>query len=140
MTLKEACDTVLKQDDLKPRSINGKLVTNCDEGVKRICDLMGHCHFDSEQNANMMIKMLSMKVGRLIKMQEGFEMAMQGKVAILAVPASPHGHVAVIYPAPKQMSGKWMKEVPMVANIGVENRIMKASEAFRHEPFCYTFK
>lgn len=49
----------------------------------------------------------------------------------------PHGHVAVCYPAPAVFSGKLGRKNPMIANVGIENRIYGASFAFRVAPEFY---
>jgi hypothetical protein len=41
-----------------------------------------------------------------------------------------HDHVATVYPAEMKTSGSLGREVPMVANIGKKNGIMKSSEAY----------
>jgi hypothetical protein len=51
-----------------------------------------------------------------------------------------HGHVAVVYPAPMQRSGSWNKTVPMLANIGKKNGLMRASQAFPLEPDYFVLK
>jgi len=51
-----------------------------------------------------------------------------------------HGHVAVVYPAPVQRSGSWNKMVPMLANIGKTNGLMRTSQAFPVEPDYFVLK
>jgi len=51
-----------------------------------------------------------------------------------------HGHVSVVYPAPMQRSGSWNKMVPMLANIGKTNGLMRTSQAFPVEPDYFVLK
>ena len=49
-----------------------------------------------------------------------------------------HGHIDAVYPAEKMLdSGSWGKPVPILANIGTENKPKKASECFPAEPKYY---
>ncbi len=59
--------------------------------------------------------------------------AIRGGLAFLALEEYPHGHIPVVYPAPMEMSGTWGGLVPMLANVGRENGIMKASAVYRLE-------
>ncbi len=51
-----------------------------------------------------------------------------------------HGHVASVHPAPIQYSASWDKKVPMVANVGAKNGLMRASQAFPVEPDYFLLK
>ena len=56
--------------------------------------------------------------------------ALAGKWAIAGKEYPLHGHIATIYPAPMSHSASLGYSVPLVANIGKTNGIMRISQAF----------
>jgi hypothetical protein len=56
------------------------------------------------------------------------------RFVIAAQSGQAHGHVAVVVPLTLHYSGKWAKDAPTVANVGVKNGVMGANFAFAEEP------
>jgi hypothetical protein len=57
--------------------------------------------------------------------------AMRGGLSVATYIGHPHGHLATFAPLPKEPdSANWGGHVPMVCNIGEENKFMPISEAF----------
>ena len=135
--LMDLCDSVLIDPDLIPR--DGK--TYCNTAAYKICFNYGYDLYDPNRKDLMMAneieawvrsnwaKITGLKANRL---------ANEGKIAMAAQKGTPHGHIAIIYPGAMVYSGKWAKEVPVVANVGARNGVMGCNYAFKTEPAYYT--
>ncbi len=130
--LKEACDAVIADPDLEPSAG----VTHCNEGARRVAQAMGYDGFDDEKlMADDMVAILN--AGGDWEKTDGAAAAahaLAGGLAFAAMSShqlgEAHGHIAAIYPAPMGFSGSLNKKVPMVANVGKQDKEEKATEAF----------
>ena len=146
--LKEILDTVRQQSDLIPvRGLDGNVVkTFCNIALDRTLTLVGLPRMVNKLNgwplcANDMIETMrnSPSMWTEVSGDTACARASQGIVVVAAQSNdSGHGHVAVVYPAPEQYSGSWAKNVPMLSNVGKENKVLKASQCFRTEPKYYS--
>lgn len=130
--LKAACDEVIADPGLAP----GAGVTHCNEGARRVAQAMD-CHdFDDESLlADDMVAIMHAGgdwvkvIGSIASIHAG-----QGGLAFAAMSSAQlsevHGHIAALYPAAMQFSGSLNRNVPMVANVGKQEREEKATEAF----------
>ena len=64
--------------------------------------------------------------------KQAADFALRGGFALsfMEFTSDPHDHVAAVYPAKMEMSGSLGCEVPLVANIGKKNAVMKSSGAY----------
>ena len=130
--LKAACDEVIADPALEP----GNGVTHCNEGARRVAHAMGYFGFNDESLlADDMIAI--MNAGGPWSKVDGATAtahALAGGLAFAAMSShqldDAHGHIAALYPAPMQLSGSFSKDVPMVANVGKQDREEKVSAAF----------
>lgn len=130
--LKAACDEVIADPALEPAAG----VTHCNEGARRVAHAMGYDGFDDESLlADDMVAILN--AGAPWAKVDGAAAAAHAAAGGLAFAAmssgqlgEAHGHIAAIYPAPMGFSGSLNKSVPMVANVGKQDREEKATEAF----------
>lgn len=124
--LKATCDQVVSDPSLMPRDGN----TYCNVATRRVAAAMG---FQMElMLANAMIEYLAKNPSwREVAMDLAHAFAVGGGFAVVAVADAPHGHIATIYPAPAAESGSWGQKVPIIANVGKTNGIMRLSGAFR---------
>lgn len=124
--LKTACDQVVSDPELLPRG--GK--TYCNVAARRVAAEMGF---------QMEVMLANAMIGYLAKNPSWKEVALEaaaahsvlGKLAFVALSEEPHGHIAPLYPAPAAESGSWGQKVPIIANVGKTNGIMRLSGAFR---------
>src|SRR3990167_2688349 len=81
----------------------------------------------------------SMRWGKVTG-QQAQESANRGKLVISAWLNldGGSGHCAVVCPGVMEHSPSWGKDVPLVANVGLTNGVMRASEAYREEPEYFT--
>lgn len=148
--LKDACDQVINDKDLQPK-INSKgqiTVTHCNEGAHIVAQAMG-CHelgglMADDQHALMIANVSG--CWKKVTGQEATIHALSDRLAFAAMSSiqlgETHGHIAAIYPVGMQWSGSLKKDVPMVANIGKENKEEKVSQAFpvsKGEPDYFTW-
>ncbi len=63
----------------------------------------------------------------------------EGKqIFVAGIKENPHGHITVIYPVKSFVySAKWKLEVPLCANVGIENAIMGLNYAFKNIPLFF---
>lgn len=124
--LKGACDQVVADPELAPRG--GK--TYCNVSARRVAAAMG---FQMPvMLANAMIGYLANSPEWMsVEMDEAAAHAVLGKLAFVALSEEPHGHIAPLYPAPAAESGSWGQKVPIIANVGKTNGIMRLSGAFK---------
>lgn len=111
---------------------NGR--TYCNRATNFIAQGMGH-FFPFDAMANDMVS--SMASSPEWRQEHDLAripgLAMRGTLVVFGLQEQPHGHVCVAYPGPPQMSGSWGREVPMAANVGRKNGIMRLSEAFKKD-------
>lgn len=107
--------------------------TFCNYAVADTGIALGIHTLTRQQTANMMYKYLSSSSRKLT---DGLavELAKEGCWVVAAQKNEGHGHINTIYPADMGFSGSWNKKVPMCANVGHKNGIMKISQAFFTEP------
>ena len=132
--LKRICELIVKDPSLMAR--DGK--TFCNFGTNLICSHMGYTGF-GDLLANDIYDKAAREWSRTTA-QWASEYANSGKLAISAQKGPIHGHVAVLFPGPMQMSPKWKEEVPLIANVGAINGIMGVSAAFRTKPDYFVLK
>ena len=63
-----------------------------------------------------------------------------GYLVVAALLGDPHGHVAVVFPGIPMFSGKWQKNIPVVASTGNPNRIAGANWFFKEIPRFFHLK
>lgn len=129
--LQTLCESVVADQSLQPK--DGK--TFCNIGLHRIAKEFGVVYFAGKL-ANDICDILE-KTWTLVDGTRANEHANSGKLAIAGLKAKPHGHVAVVFPGAMVYSGKWKKECPVLANVGVRNAISGANYCFPTEPQYY---
>lgn len=134
MTLKESCDSALAAPELTPcLGSDGKLRTFCNLAVARICAEMGYSGF-----AGLTANEITRKCRRewlSVSGRDAFRLAAKDALCVAALELPRHGHAAVVYPAQAMAdSPSWRKAVPLLANVGRVNGIMRASQCFPSEP------
>lgn len=144
VTLREICDDVIADRSLEPR--NGQ--TFCNEGARRVAQAMD-CHdFDDESLLadDMIAIMNSGGAWQLVEGQDAADHAQLGGLAFACLSShqlgEAHGHIAALYPADMEYSGSLARMVPMVANVGKQDREEKVSAAFpvsKGEPQYYVW-
>ena len=124
--LKASCDQAVADPELAPRG--GK--TYCNVAARRIAAAMG---FQMQiMLANDMIKHLSEHPDwKEASLDVAAAHGLAGRLAFVSLSEEPHGHIAAIYPAPSAESGSWGQKVPIIANVGKANGIMRLSGAFK---------
>jgi len=136
MTLKEICDRTAADISLAPRTTGGITVTFCNVAFRHIAQALGCADFPASLCANDMIGLISKNWIRADAGQAQ-RAALAGRLAAACKKGNTHGHIAAVYPAPMQYSGTFGKNVPLVANVGRQNGIMRVSQAFSAEPDYY---
>ena len=126
--LKMLCDAAIAAPEFQPK--NG--VTHCNQAVQRIALGYGYTGFESGMLANAMIAFVggSTDWSDVYDMREASILAQEGNLVIACMPETGHGHVAILYPSPAQFSPSCKCEVPMIANVGKTNGIVRQSQAF----------
>ena len=128
--LKTLCDEAVTNQAFAPR--DGK--TYCNFGARFIAEGMGFFGFPANALANDMVGFLACCPGwNEDTIERAHRHAICGGLAFLALEDHPHGHIAAVYPAPMEDSVTWGEQVPMLANVGRENGIMKTSKVYRLE-------
>ena len=126
--LEAVCKSVVTGDRFKAK---GK-TTFCNQSVWETAAEMGYDIFRKKQ-------MLAKDIIRHVKSsadweeaspERACEHAKRGNLAICGKQYSTMDHVSTIYPTEMLFSGSWNKYVPLIANVGKENGIMKVSQAF----------
>lgn len=139
--LKKICDLVVNASEFKPSGG----VTKCNLAVRKILEGMGiDLFFDKKSKrvllANEMITFIGdhpAMFARYSDTDSAIADARGGYVIMACQRGQFHGHVAILYPKGSEHSASWGKMVPMLANVGKENKVMRASECFRTEPDYY---
>lgn len=133
--LKQACDAILADNNLKQ---NAQGQTFCNIAVQRALSLMGA--LPPGGTANAMIDKMASSWAQVTG-EQAHALALDGQIVVAAQKGAAHGHVALVYPAPMELSGSWNKHVPMLANVGKSSvsGLVRASRAFRTEPAYYAY-
>lgn len=106
--------------------------TFCNFCARYIAEGMGFFGFPANAMANDMIGFLATRPEwREDSIERAHAHAIRGGLAFLTLTEYPHGHIAAVYPAPMESSGSWGEDVPLLANVGATNGIMRASAVFR---------
>jgi hypothetical protein len=132
--LKQACDDVLTDPELAPKTVKGKLVTHCNQAAERVALAMGCsdlCAMDADEQYAVM------NGGgdwRKVCGSEATIHALDGGLAFAAMTDAQleetHGHIAAVYPEGMQASGSLGYDVPLVANVGKSVGVMRSTGAF----------
>lgn len=130
--LRQLCEAVLEDPRYQPKYG----ITHCNEAVAEIAYGLGYGGL-SGLMANSIVTLMDIHWQK-VDGKRAAELASQDVLVVAGHKDTPHGHVAVVYPAPMQRSGSWGKDVPLLCNVGKRNAIMRASQAFRTEPVYYT--
>lgn len=137
--LKAACELAMAKYPAKDEDKDGvPEETYCNFAVRDICKAMGHDEWGGLTANKIHAKLLASKEWRMVNGERASKAALDGRLAIAAATGKDHGHVAICYPGPMQVSGKWAKSVPLVANVGKKNGVMGANWAFPVEPDYFT--
>jgi len=132
------CIRELKTADVDGDGINE---TFCNFAVQRVCNKVAGYTKLSGMLANEMFDfMIESEEWELVPTSEASKWAKLGRIVVAIKHYKRHCHTASIYPTESQYSGSWQKDVPMCANVGGTNGVMKVSEAFPvkdGEPFYF---
>lgn len=133
--LRQACDFAVSNPDWMMHDItaDGVPETFCNRGLAYIAGEMGETMLKSDQYANTQIRLISDNWLEEVEEERVTAHALAGGLAVACLPSHPHGHVAVVYPSEMEWSGTWGRKVPVIANVGKRNGVMKLSGAFRKE-------
>lgn len=131
---KSFLQTMMQLAQLQPE--NG--VTHCNQAARIAAQAMGCHEFDDESLlADDMIKIMDSNISGKWEPVDGLDAAVfatSGGLAFAAMSSKDlgedHGHISVIYPGGLDFSPSLNKGVPLVANVGKRNGVMKVSEAF----------
>jgi hypothetical protein len=143
-----ACQYAVKYPDWKATIVkksNGNTdesVTHCNQAVDYIAYKMG-CEWFKDKNANQIYDIMVRNFPKFVPVEFPLaaKEANKGKLVIAAQKGKEHGHVAVLYPAEMEKSGTFGCMVPMVANVGLHNGVMRLSQGFKKDPYpkCFCF-
>lgn len=140
--LRRICDAIVAAPEFKMK--NGE--TYCNLALRKAMDGVELDLFYDEKKkrvmmANEMIDYMEATPSRFGRIHDGtdaFEWAKAGLIVLACNKGEKHGHIALVYPAEEmQHSASWGKLVPMLANVGKRNGIMRASLCFQEEPKYY---
>lgn len=106
--------------------------TYCNRAFSYIAQGMGYHAFPPGALANDMIAQLAGDPDwrEELDLAHVHRHAMRGGLAAAALVEHPHGHVCTVAPEPMQPSTSWGGPVPMVANVGAENGVLRLSQVF----------
>ncbi len=152
--LKSACDNAIKDPDLQPKKLpDGELETHCNWGVEAILSDPGWGPFRYRGFAGLTADRIHAAIieggklsGEWLRVQgdDASRLALLGCRVIAILDSvqlgQSHGHVAVLYPAPMVYSPKRGRNEPMLANIGLEDKVEGANFAFHIEPEYYALR
>jgi hypothetical protein len=125
--LRAACLRVVAEHDLLPV----KSVTHCSEAAAKIAQAMD-CGALYGLTANEQLHRLASLPGcREDSLERAHAHAMRGGLAFACLEEYPHGHIATFYPGPLEYSTSWACLVPLIANVGERNGVMRISGAFK---------
>ncbi len=137
--LKDFLIDLTKDPSLQPE--NGK--TFCNFGARRGAQLFQCSDFDADDlTADAMIWILlgSTHWAKTSDGEIAAAFARSGNLCFAAMSSErlgeEHGHIAAVFPADTEFSPSLKINVPLIANVGAKNGIMKTSEAFPIEKGC----
>ena len=155
MCLKDFCDEAIKKfpPEIDPKT-GAVLKTFCNFAVDYVAQRMGYKGFNYNGAPYMADRICSVLLADWLELdgEQAHRLAASGVLCIAAQSSAEiraaairlnkpalkdarHGHIAVVYPAPRMVqSASWRKEVPLLANVGRKNGILGASQCFPAEP------
>jgi hypothetical protein len=146
--LKEFLDRLVEDRDLNPTiDPDGNIKTTwCNFAADRTATFMGfdglHSKAGAPYLANEQFDILSQS-RRFVPcdIDEAIKHANTGSLVFAASKMQGHGHICALYPNPAEWSGYFGRKVPIVANVGATNGIMKLSYAFKvcHRPQFFVY-
>ena len=109
--------------------------TFCNLSVQHVCGRMGYDKMKG-MVANQMVDFLKRSdEWQPIDMSVAQGLANQGCIVIAGKQEDPHGHVVIIRPGLEEISGKWGRKAPKVAQVGGTSYIGKTlAWAFKEMP------
>lgn len=134
--LKAFLDALVKDTALKMKADG---TTFCNVGVHRCAKLFAYLGFTKDNSTE---PLMAREMIALIKSQgsgwlicdarQAVDFVLRGGfgVSFMEFEPEPHDHIATIYPAKMEPSGSLKCDVPLVANIGKKNAVMKSSGAY----------
>lgn len=138
--LRNLCEGVVVNPRFQPNWIirTDLLETYCNYALWLIARTFG-CVING--TANQITRLIELSPEwREVFFLEAHELAQEGHLVVTARTAFLHGHVAVIYPADEMgKSGKWNVKVPIVANVGNDNKLVGLNWVFRDIPKIYVW-
>lgn len=145
MCLKDFCDEAIAKFPPLVDAETGQIkYTYCNVGVDYIARRMGCDDFHGPAGVFLADKICNIlsKGWINITSDDAFSLAKQGTLIVAGLSSkelrATHGHVTIVYPAENMLySGSWKKLVPMLANVGKINGVLKASQCFPIEPKYY---
>lgn len=140
MTLLQLANAVTSNPAFETKDITGDGIkeTFCNWGLRLIAQAYFNTNAFAGLNANSIYAFLKAN-GQKVDAKMAHS-ASQTKFVIAAQANDKgSGHVAVVVPDKLCFSGKWNKDCPSVANVGVKNGIMGANFAFATEPDYFIF-
>lgn len=130
--LRDACAAAVSNPAFAP----GNGVTHCNQAAQFIANAMGCTELDNKMADQQHAAMVANTSGRWTKVDgaSATAFALLGGLGFASMSSAQlkeaHGHIAAIYPAPMQFSGSLNKNIPIVANVGVNESEEKESMAF----------
>ena len=143
--LAEFLNALVKRSDLQPKPDG---TTFCNIASQFVAQFFGCKDFNDSILAEAMIEFMEANPDRwkAVDGEPAASFALAGCLVFAAMTAEDlgeaHAHIAAVYPAQTQFSGSLRKTVPMLANCGKTNGIMRASQAFpvaKGEPKYYSW-
>lgn len=133
-TIKIFLQAMTQAPDFQP----GEGVTHCNQAARKAAQFFGCHEFDDPAMlADDMISTMESNASGKWQVNDGPRAVLQALNCGLAFAAmtskelgEAHGHIAVIAPLTPQYSGSLGRDVPMIANVGARNGMIKVSEAF----------
>lgn len=132
--LSDFLDALVLRPEFQPRNNR----TYCNRASVEVCHFFGVRDFDIENLlADGMVNYLEGNLSGCwsrIDYEFASQQAQEGNLVFAALGSwvlnEDHGHIAACYPSPMQESGSLGHPVPMLANCGRVNGILKSSEVF----------
>lgn len=134
----EACRKAIVKYPPKKNAAGEVLETYCNWGLTDIAEAVG-CKEIRGKTANEIqsFAVLNPQIFRQDTGDRAWTHAIHGGFAFAAQVGEHHGHVAAVAPLEMELSGSWNKKVPILANVGKENGLMRASKCFQVEPLYF---
>jgi hypothetical protein len=141
MTLLQLANAVVNNPAFESKDITGDGVkeTFCNWGLRLIAEGWFGVKAFNGLNANSIHAFLKAN-GQKVDAKTAHAEAFKRFVIAAQTNEKGSGHVAVVVPDKLHFSGKWNKDAPSVANVGVKNGIMGANFAFATEPDYFIFE